>query len=59
MPYVYVEARPKGRPQGSAVEDFAVEDHAAICSRLSRNKRRRSIGGERTTMPASSPACGT
>ena len=28
MPNVYVEARPKGRPEGSAVEDFVVEDHA-------------------------------
>jgi hypothetical protein len=27
MPNVYVEARPKGRPEGSAVEDFVVEDH--------------------------------
>jgi hypothetical protein len=28
MPNVYIEARPKGRPEGSAVEDFVVEDHA-------------------------------
>jgi hypothetical protein len=28
MPNVYVEARPKGRPEGSAIEGFAVEDHA-------------------------------
>jgi hypothetical protein len=28
MPNVYVEARPKGRPEGSAIEDFVVEDHA-------------------------------
>ena len=25
---VYVEARPKGRPEGSSIEDFVVEDHA-------------------------------
>jgi hypothetical protein len=28
MPNVYVEARPKGRPDGSAIEGFVVEDHA-------------------------------
>lgn len=27
-PNVYVEARPKGRPEGSAIEDYVVEDHA-------------------------------
>lgn len=25
---VYVEARPKGRPEGSVIEGFVVEDHA-------------------------------
>jgi hypothetical protein len=25
---VFVEARPKGRPQGSPIDDYAVEDHA-------------------------------
>jgi hypothetical protein len=28
MPNVYVEARPKGRSEGSPVGDFVVEDHA-------------------------------
>src|SRR5690242_3725844 len=28
MPNVYVEPRPKGRPEGSHIEDFVVEDHA-------------------------------
>ena len=28
MPNVYVEARPEGRPEGSAIEDYVVEDHA-------------------------------
>ena len=28
MPNVYVEPRPKGRPEGSPVEDYVVEDHA-------------------------------
>ena len=28
MPNVFVEARPKGRPEGTAIEDYVVEDHA-------------------------------
>jgi hypothetical protein len=28
MPNVYVEARPKGRPEGTAIDDYVVEDHA-------------------------------
>jgi hypothetical protein len=28
MVNVYVEARPKGRQQGSHIEDYVVEDHA-------------------------------
>ncbi|WP_084143836.1 hypothetical protein [Methylocapsa acidiphila] len=28
MTTVYVEARPKGRPEGSAITDYVVEDHA-------------------------------
>jgi hypothetical protein len=28
MPNVYVEARPKGHPEGSAIDDYVVEDHA-------------------------------
>lgn len=28
MSVVYIEARPKGRPEGSPIDDFVVEDHA-------------------------------
>ena len=28
MANVYVEARPKGSPEGSHIEDYVVEDHA-------------------------------
>ena len=28
MAVVYVEARPKGRPEGSPITDYVVEDHA-------------------------------
>ena len=28
MAKVYIEPRPKGRPEGTAIDDYAVEDHA-------------------------------
>ena len=28
MANVYVEARPKGRPEGDPIDDYVVEDHA-------------------------------
>jgi len=28
MAVVYVEARPKGKPEGSPIKDYVVEDHA-------------------------------
>jgi hypothetical protein len=28
MANVYVESRPKGRPEGSHIDDYVVEDHA-------------------------------
>ncbi len=28
MAVVYVEARPKGREQGTSIDDYVVEDHA-------------------------------
>lgn len=28
MPNVYIEGRPKGRAEGTRVEDFVIEDHA-------------------------------
>lgn len=28
MPNVYIEARPKGRPEGSPIDEYVVEDHA-------------------------------
>ena len=27
MGNVYIEPRPKGRPEGTAIEDYVVEDH--------------------------------
>jgi hypothetical protein len=28
MATVYIEARPKGRPEGDPIDDYVVEDHA-------------------------------
>jgi hypothetical protein len=28
MPNVYIEPRPKGRPDGAPIDDYVVEDHA-------------------------------
>ncbi len=28
MANVYIEARPKGRPEGASINDYVVEDHA-------------------------------
>jgi hypothetical protein len=28
MPVVYIEARPKGRSEGTHIDDYVVEDHA-------------------------------
>ena len=28
MANVYIEPRPKGRPEGSSIDDYVVEDHA-------------------------------
>jgi hypothetical protein len=28
MPNVYIEPRPKGRPEGDPIDDYVVEDHA-------------------------------
>jgi hypothetical protein len=59
MPNVYVEARPKGRPEGSSIsiEDFVVEDHADHVLGTFKTKKR-STGPERTAIRPLSRACG-
>jgi hypothetical protein len=39
MVNVYVEARPKGRPENSPIEDFVVEDHADHVLHTSKTQR--------------------
>jgi hypothetical protein len=39
MANVYIEARPKGRPEGSHIDDYVVEDHAvSVLVRQSSNR---------------------
>jgi hypothetical protein len=41
MAVVYVEARPKGKPEGSPIKDYVVEDHADhVLGRSTPNTRR-------------------
>ncbi len=37
MANVFIEARPKGRPEGSPIDGYVAEDHAAL-SRLSKTQ---------------------
>lgn len=39
MANVFVEARPKGRPEGSPIEDYVVEDHADNVLKTSSTQR--------------------
>jgi hypothetical protein len=51
MPNVYIEARPKGRQEGSAVEDFMVEDNADhVLAAFKDAARSDRMGGGRTTI---------
>lgn len=38
MANVYVEARPKGRPEGSPIDDYVVEDQADHVLHTSKNQ---------------------
>jgi hypothetical protein len=39
MPNVYVEARPKGRPEGEKIDDYVVEDHADSVLKVTKTQR--------------------
>ena len=56
MPNVYIEARPKGRPQGDPVEDYVVEDHA---DHVLGTFKTQADGPASTATSRSSRACGT
>jgi hypothetical protein len=59
MPNVYVEARPKGRPEGSAIEEFVVEDHADHALARFKTQQEAIAWSKQTATPLSSRACGT
>ena len=59
MPNVYVEARPKGRPEGSSIEDFVWKITPTTCSTPSKRRKRRSTGPGRTAIRPLSRVCGT
>ena len=58
MPNVYVEARPKGRPEGSSIEDFVVEDHADHVLGTFKTQKEAITGPDRTAIRPLSRACG-
>ena len=39
MPNVFIEARPKGRPDGSAIDDYVVEDRANHVVHIAKTQR--------------------
>ena len=39
MPNVFVEARPKGRPDGNPITDYVVEDHANHLLRITATQK--------------------
>ena len=54
MTTVYIEARPKGRPEGSAIDDFVVEEMPR-----SKHNEKQSIGQKRTAIRRMSLASDT
>ena len=57
MPNVYIEARPKGRPEGSAVDDFVVDDHAGQVLAAFKTQREAIEWARKNTIRLSLPAC--
>ena len=53
MATVYIEPRPKGRPEGDPIDDYVVEDHADQCPRhLQDAARGNRVGKEGGPRPA-------
>jgi hypothetical protein len=59
MANVYVEARPKGRAEGSSVEEFVVEDHADHVLGTFGTSEKQLIGPRLRARILSLPASGT
>ena len=59
MPNVYVEARPKGRPENSPIEDYVVEDHADHVLPTFKDQSDAIAWGARKAISHSSPGSAT
>jgi hypothetical protein len=59
MSTVYVEARPKGRAEGSPINDYVVEDHADHVLATFKTQREAINGRRRTAIQLTSLAAGT
>jgi hypothetical protein len=56
MANVYIEPRPKGRPEGDPIDDYVVEDHA---DHVLAPTGKPSTGRRRTAIPPTSRVSGT
>ena len=59
MANVYVEARPKGRPEGTHIDDYVVEDHADHVLGTFKTQKEAIDWGRRTVTIPLSLASGT
>jgi hypothetical protein len=58
MPNVFIEARPKGRPEPSPIEVYVVEDHADSVLKTFKPSTRRSSGrGSKVIILSSLVSC--
>jgi hypothetical protein len=56
MGNVYIEPRPKRRHEGTAIEDYVIEDHKDHVLKTFKTRRKPSIGRKQRAIIPSSPA---
>jgi hypothetical protein len=56
---VYIEPGPKGRPEGSQIDDYVVEDHADHALASFKKNEKRLVGRKTTATLLTSLASGT
>ena len=56
MANVYIEPRPKGRPEGSPIDNYVVEDHADHALATFKRSTKPSTGRKRTAAACRSRA---
>ena len=59
MPNVYIEPRPKGRKEGTAIEDYVVEDHKDHVLKTFKTQKEAIDWAKKEATIPSSPASGT